>query len=66
MTVKGQATVRLHAWAILSRAVEEGLAYGWTRAHKHTETPEREDVLDQQAQAIMHALSEVIDFDGES
>lgn len=31
--------VRHHTYDLLTRAVEEGLNYGWNRAHKHDDAP---------------------------
>lgn len=48
--------------AIIERAVEEGLEYGWRRAHKHVDAPGKAAILDEQHTAVMGALHEVIDF----
>lgn len=55
--------VKLDTWAIISRAVEEGVAYGWRRAHKHTDTPTEDAVTAEIEQAVMSALSEVVKWD---
>ena len=50
-------------WLILSRAVEEGVTFGWNRAFKHTSTPEQDVACDHIAQEVLNAISEVFDFD---
>lgn len=62
-----RGSVRVRAWDVMSRAVEEGVAYGWNRAHKHTSTPDADAVRDAIEQAVMNAISESFDFEfGES
>ena len=55
--------VRINAWAVISRAVEEGAILGWYRAHKHSDAPEPEQAAEAIATAILNELSEVLDFD---
>ena len=45
---------------IISRAVEEGVALGHSRSYKHTELPEAEVMMNNIAEEVMNALSEVI------
>lgn len=63
---KVNGTVRVRTYSLVDRAVEEGLECGWRRAHKHTDTPEPDAIREAQLMAIMGAICEVIDFDGES
>lgn len=49
-------------WECFSRAVDEGVAYGWNRAHKHTDTPTPEAVREAIERAVMDALAEVIEW----
>lgn len=46
--------------------MEEGVAYGYQRAHKHTSTPTPEAVKEAIESAVMNALCEVIDFDDDN
>lgn len=55
--------MKLKVYSILSDAVEQGLAYGYRRAHKHTDTPVEANLLDTIHTAVMSELCEVIDFD---
>lgn len=47
---------------IISRAVEEGVNYGWRRAHKHVDTPSEEAILDSIATEVMNAMCEYFGF----
>jgi len=55
--------MRVNEWTILSRAIEEGVAYGWQRAHKHTETPDPELIKETIEWAVENSISEVFTFD---
>lgn len=55
--------MRANCYAILDRAVEEGVAYGWNRAHKHTSTPTEEQVKEAVRNAIMSEVCEVFEFE---
>ena len=56
-------TVRLNAYAILSRAVEEGAACGVRRAYKHNDQPSEEQVTEAVERGVMNAICEVLRFD---
>ena len=56
--------LRLRAFPVLSRAVEEGVAYGWRRAHKHTDTPDPKAIEEQIVDAVLGEICEYFDFDG--
>ena len=53
----------VNAFAVLARAVEEGVAYGWNRAHKHTPTPPPEAVQQAIEDAVMSEVSVWFSFD---
>jgi len=57
----------MHAnyYAIITDAIEVGLKLGWNRAHKHTETPELDDILEAQENAIIARLSEFVTWNDE-
>ncbi len=63
-SVTGGLRVRAHG--ILHRAVEEGLDYGWMRAHKHTDHPDEATIKDQSLQGILNQVCEYFDFDDEA
>ena len=61
--VRGGMKVR--AYDVLRRAVEEGAAYGWRRAHKHTDAPGEDAIVDQIVQGVLHEVCEYFDVDDE-
>ena len=58
--------MRFNAYEILSRAVEEGVSYGYMRAHKHTDIPTEDAIKTEIENAIMTELCEVITFEGDN
>ena len=55
--------IRVNAYDVISRAVEEGVTYGLNRAYKHTDSPTRDDMELEVAQAVTNELCEVLMFD---
>ena len=51
--------------AVLLMAIEEGVRYGYNRAHKHTENPTANVVMDHITQNVMDCIDEWFDFDKE-
>ena len=51
------------SYQIISRAVFEGIDFGWGLAHKHAETPDPEMVKSKIQDAIMSELCGVFTFD---
>jgi len=45
------------------RAIEEGIAYGWNHAHKHTGKPGEEKIREEIENGVTNAISEYFDFD---
>jgi hypothetical protein len=60
-TVPAQVRVRLYA--LVERAVSEGIAYGYRRAHKHVDDPTEATIKAEILEGVMHALTEVIAFE---
>ena len=60
--VMTHATVTLDAYALVARAVSEGVAYGIQRAHKHCAAPAREVIAENVEREVMNALCEVMKF----
>ena len=58
--VSVSTSLTLDIYRLIDRAVEEGIAYGWMRAHKHTATPDPEYVKDELGRAVMGSLSEIV------
>ena len=52
----------LKTYDIIQKAVEEGLEFGWNRAHKHEDLPCKEVIMEHLVQNIMDSLDEIIDF----
>lgn len=55
--------VKLKAYTVISRAVEEGIAYGWNRSRKYTDKPDAETIKQAIDDAVMLAICEVVNFD---
>jgi hypothetical protein len=60
---KVTGSVRVRAYDVLHRAVEDGVAYGYRRAHKYSDKPEPEAVKEAIELAIMSEICEWFDFD---
>ena len=50
-------------YKLVEQCVENGVAYGWLRAHKHTDTPAAEQIQEKIRQAIMNEVCEWFQFD---
>lgn len=55
--------IRFKTYWIIQRAVEEGIAYGLNRAHKHEDNPDYNHIALEIERAVMSALDEIIDFE---
>jgi hypothetical protein len=51
---------------ILEMALEEGVRYGWNRAHKHNPNPDIDAATNAMVPAIMDTFEEWFDFDGDA
>jgi len=58
-------TLQVNVYAVLSRAVEEGIAYGWRRAHKHNDTPSEAEIQEAIHNEVMNAACEWFRFEDE-
>ena len=63
--IKVKTEIRFNSYALLERAVEEGVTYGYNRAYKHTSEPSEETLKGEIADAVMLALREIIEFNEE-
>lgn len=48
--------------AVMSECVEEGIAYGWMRSHKHVDNPTEESIKEAIHNAVMASISEYFWF----
>ena len=55
--------MKCNEYLVLSEAVEEGIAYGWMRAHKHVDNPTEESIKDAIQNAVMTSICEYFWFD---
>ena len=55
--------MKFKAYHLIERAIEEGVNYGYNRAHKHTDTPTEAALKGEIINAITNELCEIIDFD---
>jgi hypothetical protein len=60
-----QKHMKVNSYAVLKRAIEEGLEYGYGRAHKHGNNPPKDYIFECQIDAIMNSIDEVFKFDDE-
>ncbi len=63
---KVTSELRVNAYLVMSNAVEEGVAYGWNRAHKHTDAPDPAAIRDAIEAAVMGAICEYFTFTEET
>jgi hypothetical protein len=50
---------------ILEQAIEEGVRYGYHRAHKHVENPTEEQICEHIEEQVMSSIYDYFDFDEE-
>ena len=50
-------------YPILVEAVENGVKYGYHRAHKHNDNPDRDQVTDAVINAVLNEIFEWFDID---
>lgn len=57
--------LKFKAYDLICRAVEDGAAFGVNRAFKHTDNPNRDEVIDNVVREVLNAICDIIDFDDE-
>ena len=50
-------------YPVMARCIEEGVAYGITRAYKHTDSPSKEQIKEAIEQAVIDELCIWFKFD---
>jgi len=63
VTVVG--SMKVNVYVVLCRALEEGIAVGWSRAHKHTDKPTEEAVKNDIENEVLNAICEFFKFEDE-
>jgi hypothetical protein len=58
--------IKVRVYPALCRAVEEGVAYGWRRAHKYVDTPDEETIKERIVTAVLSEISEYFDFNDDA
>jgi hypothetical protein len=58
--------MKIRPYPVLCRAVEEGVAYGWQRAHKHVDAPDAETIEEQIVTAVLNEICQYFDFDDDA
>lgn len=58
--------IRVRAYEVLRRAVEDGAEYGWRRAHKYTDSPDAETVREAVVEGVMGEIGEWFEFGEEA
>lgn len=57
------SSLKVRTYAVMERAVEEGIALGWNRAHKHQDDPKPEHVREKIEENVLLTISEWFEFD---
>lgn len=57
-----QRPLVVNTYKVLRMAVEQGVSYGWNRAHKYTDKPNEEDIKNAIEEAVMGDICEWFDF----
>ena len=55
--------MKVKMYRLIERLVEEGIEAGYTRAHKHTDTPYGDAIKDTIQRYIMQGFDETFEFD---
>ena len=58
--LRPRSDLKVNTYVIVTRAIEEGINYGWNRAHKHTDRPSEGQIKQEIENAVMNSLSEVL------
>ena len=57
--------MKVKTYAVIDRAVADGVNYGWNRAHKYTKSPSEDEIKQQMMLAVMQEICEWFDFEPE-
>ena len=56
-------TIKVDLYRVMEDAIEEGLKFGYNRAHKYNDKPGRELLVEHMLHEVMSALGNVLQFD---
>ena len=54
--------MKANMYKLIERCVEEGVQYGYNRAHKHTDTPTEDQIKLAVTDAVMNEICDWFDF----
>lgn len=57
-----RGVLRVRAYPVLEQAIETGVAFGWSRSHKHEAHPDEETVKEHMEREVLNAICEAFDF----
>ena len=60
--VKSTCNLQVDVYRLVAEAVEIGIEAGWRRAHKHTDSPSQEGVMQEIDREVMNRLCEIFIF----
>ena len=60
---KEEQTMKSNIRTILAKAIEQGIEYGWSRAHKHTDEPHPSKICEAIEIEIWNEIDEMFDFE---
>lgn len=63
---KKKPTIKANVYAVIEQAVESGVERGWSKAHRHTDTPEPDMIRERIVEAVVAELCERLDWEGKS
>lgn len=55
--------LKVRAYPVLCRAIEDGVTYGWRRAHKHIDAPDARTIEEPIVTAVINEICQYFDFD---
>lgn len=58
-----RSAIRVRAYDVVARAVEEGVGRGWRRAHKHADDPDAHALVNAIVEDVLSELSAVLEFE---
>jgi len=59
------ATVKINVYRIIDDAVESAIRYGYSRAFKHTDSPTKDQIMNEIHRSVMNNLCDILKFDDE-